>query len=63
MKDEGTIIASYGSYGQYKGRPLKRRFHGVIPTTKLERREPLENHELETCSHARMKCKDAKWIS
>ena len=41
MEEEGTILASYGSYGQYEGRPLKRGFHGAIPTTKLKRIEPL----------------------
>ena len=59
LKDEGTILASQGSYGQYGGRPLKRGFHKAIPTTKLEIMEPLENHGLETCFYASMKCKDA----
>ena len=59
MKEEGTILTSYGSYGQYEGRLLKRGFHGAIPTTKLERIEPLEKHGLETHFNAKMKCKDA----
>ena len=59
MKEEETILASYGSYGQYEGRPLKRGFHGAILTTKLERIEPLKKYELETYFDAKMKCKDA----
>ena len=58
MKDEGTILASYGSYGQYEERPLKRGFHGVISTTKLERIEPYERHKIEIYFNARMKCMD-----
>ena len=54
MKEEGTILASQASYGQYEGKPLKRGFHGAIPTTKLERMEPLENHELATHFNAKM---------
>ena len=59
MKRKGTILANYGSYGQNKGRPLKRGFHRAIPTTKLERIEPLTHHELEIYFNAKMKCKDA----
>ena len=59
VKGKGAILASYGPYGQYEGRPLKRRLYGAIPTIKLERIESLENHGLETHFNAKMECKDA----
>ena len=62
MKEGGTILASQGSYGQIEGRPLKRGFHGAIPTIKLERIEPFERHELETHSNAMRKCKKATFL-
>ena len=54
MEEKGTILASYGLYGQYEGKPLKRGFHEAIPTTKLERVETLKDHELETDFNAKM---------
>ena len=58
MKEEGTILASYGSYGQYEGRPLKRGFHGAIIITKLKRMKSLESYGFKIFYDARMECKD-----
>ena len=63
MEEEGTILASYGSHGQYEGKPIKRGFYGAITTTKIERIEPFERHELEIYFNAMMKYMDGTLVA